>query len=334
MGELVEITKALVSPCEKLMTMVGGAIGKLYEPKHIRKMADAHAYELSTVGAAMKELSDIKTTYENGSVALFTEAGQGLMQRTQNRIALQEITKQQNIESIVDKAYELLESENDVTDDPVDQDWTRRFFNIAGDVSNSEMQEVWARILSGEIKHPGSFSMRTLETVRNISTEEAQTFQRIIPLIMHNEKVYFVLSDNDILNNFGSSFVDIMTLDECGLMDSSGTLSLNMSIRKNELRYLLSDTLIVVIRGKKEESENISFGIHTLTRAGLELFNILEHEPNKDYTIQVANHIFSYNTEKVTISVHKLVSLEKDVKGEKFQYEVAPLVSYSEETAE
>lgn len=333
MGELVEITKALVSPCEKLMSMVGGAIGKLYEPKHIKKMADAHAYELSTVGAAMRELADIKTSYENGNVALFTEDFQRLMQRTQNRMALQEITKQQNIESVVDKAYELLESESDVTDEPVDQDWTRRFFNITGEVSNSEMQEVWARILSGEIKHPGSFSIRTLETVRNISTEEAQTFQRIIPLIMHNEKVYFVLSDNDILKKFGSSFADIMTLDECGLMDSSGTLSLNMSIRKDNPRYLFSDTLTVVIRGKKEESEKINFSVHTLTRAGLELFNILEHEPNKDYTIQVANHIFSYNTEKVTISVHKLVSFEKDVNGEKFQYEVAPLVSYSEETA-
>lgn len=333
MGELVEITKALVSPCEKLMSMVGGAIGKLYEPKHIKKMADAHAYELSTVGAAMRELADIKTSYENGNVALFTEDFQRLMQRTQNRMALQEITKQQNIESVVDKAYELLESESDVTDEPVDQDWTRRFFNITGEVSNSEMQEVWARILSGEIKHPGSFSMRTLETVRNMSKEEAQAFQRIIPLIIHNGKVYFVLSDSDVLKKYGSSFTDIMALDECGLMDSSGTLSLNLSITKAEPEYLLSDTLVVVIKGKKEESEKISLGIHTLTRAGVELFNILEHEPNEDYTIQVANHIFSKNTAKVVTSVHELISLTKDDKGENFQYKGTSLVSYSEETS-
>ena len=57
MGELLEIAKVLVSPCEKLMTMVAGAIGKAYEPRHTRKMADAHAYELSTIGAAMRELA-------------------------------------------------------------------------------------------------------------------------------------------------------------------------------------------------------------------------------------------------------------------------------------
>lgn len=334
MGEFLEIAKVLVSPCEKLMTMVGQAIGKAYEPRHTRKMADAHAYELSTIGAAMREFADINTTYENGEVALFTEDFQRLMKRTENRMVLQEITKEQNIESVLDKAYELLETENDVTDEPVDQDWTRRFFNIIGDVSNSEMQEVWARILSGEIKRPGSFSMRTLETIRNISTDEAKIFQRIIPLIMFKGNVYFLLSDDDILNKYELSFADIQTLDECGLVDSRGTLSLNLSVSKDKPKYLLSDTLIIIIRGKKEESERIRIGIYTLTRAGLELFNILVHEPNQDYTFQVANHIFSSNPLKTTISVHKLVSLEKDFDANKFQYEGTPLAAYPEEIAQ
>ena len=33
----IEIIQALVSPVEKLITAVSGAIGKAYEPKHIRK---------------------------------------------------------------------------------------------------------------------------------------------------------------------------------------------------------------------------------------------------------------------------------------------------------
>ena len=336
MGEALEIAKVLVSPCEKLMNMVGSAIGKAYEPRHTRKMADAHAYELSTIGVVMREFADIKTSYENGDIALITEDFQRLMQRTENRLALQEITKQQNIENVIDKAYELLESENEnaVTNEPVDQDWTRRFFNITGDVSNSEMQEVWARILSGEIKRPGSFSMRTLETIRNISTEEAQAFQRIVPLIVHHGSVYFALSDNDTLKKYGSSFVDVMLLDECGLMDSSGTLSLNLSIGKDKPEGLLSDTLLVLIRGKDEENVKIHIGIHTLTKAGLELFKILEHEINEDYIAQVANLVFSNNATKVVTSVHKIVSLKQDAEVETFQYVGTPLVSYSEKTAQ
>lgn len=40
----VEVVKALVSPVEKLMDEVSGAIGKMYEPKHTKRMADAKAY--------------------------------------------------------------------------------------------------------------------------------------------------------------------------------------------------------------------------------------------------------------------------------------------------
>ena len=41
-----EIVQAFVSPAEKLIQAVSEAIGKAYEPKHIRQMADAKAYEL------------------------------------------------------------------------------------------------------------------------------------------------------------------------------------------------------------------------------------------------------------------------------------------------
>ena len=56
-----EIVQALVSPAEKLIEAVSGAIGKAYEPKHIRKIA----------------------------------------KRASSRLAYQEITEQQNIEAVV-----------------------------------------------------------------------------------------------------------------------------------------------------------------------------------------------------------------------------------------
>lgn len=327
MGEFLETAKVLVSPCEKLLDLVGKAIGKLYEPRHTRKMADAHAYELATIGAAMRDVADIKSTYNNGEVSLFPEDFQNLMQRTQNRIAIQEITRQQNIESVVDKAYELLENENDVADTPVDEDWTRRFFNITGDISSNEMQEIWARILSGEIKHPGSFSMRTLETIRNMRTEEAQIFQKIIPLIMYHGNVYFICADTDILKKYGVSFADIMALDDCGLMDSNNK-TVNVSINDNEPAYFQSDKFLLFINRRKPENIKISVDVYSVTRAGLELFNILVHEPNQSYTFQVANHIFTRNPLKVATSVHKLLSVEKDGDTNRLGYQPAPLVSY------
>ncbi len=82
-----EIVQALVSPAEKLIEAVSGAIGKAYEPKHIRKIA----------------------------------------KRASSRLAYQEITKQQNIEAVVDNAYEELEHAENVSSESVNSDWMFRF---------------------------------------------------------------------------------------------------------------------------------------------------------------------------------------------------------------
>lgn len=52
--EVTEFVQALVSPAEKLIDAVTGAIGKAYEPKHTRKMADAKAYELNVIAETVR----------------------------------------------------------------------------------------------------------------------------------------------------------------------------------------------------------------------------------------------------------------------------------------
>lgn len=57
-------------------------------------------------------------------------------------------------------------------------DWFIRFFDSVGNISNAEMQNLWARILAGEIHNHGTFSLRTLETLRNMNQEEAILFKK------------------------------------------------------------------------------------------------------------------------------------------------------------
>ena len=64
MGEALEIAKVMVEPATKLIGAVQSAIGRAYEPRHIRRLADAKAYEISAIGQAMREASDIPITYK------------------------------------------------------------------------------------------------------------------------------------------------------------------------------------------------------------------------------------------------------------------------------
>jgi len=114
-------------------------------------------------------------------------------ERTQNRNwIIKNKNVQKNIESITQKAALNLEGEPTVSEEPVNQDWTTRFFDYAEDISNIEMQELWGKILAGEIKQPKSYSLRTLDIIRNLSEDEARVFMKFASLAINSSGTLFI----------------------------------------------------------------------------------------------------------------------------------------------
>ena len=198
-----EVIQALVSPAEKLIEAVSGAIGRAYEPRHIRRMADAKAYELKMISDAVRNNSDVPIVYDSTGVSIDTSNFEEIAKRASSRLAYQEITKQQNIEAVADNAYQELQGTDSVSSDPVDPDWMFRFFNSVENISNVDMQKIWGRILAGEIQSPNRYSYRTLEKLRNITTEEAQLFQKVAALSLTNGNHKFLLNDDSLMNKYG-----------------------------------------------------------------------------------------------------------------------------------
>jgi len=309
MGEFLEIAKVMVQPTMKLLDMCGGAIGTMYQPRHMRKMTDAEVYRIKQLGNAISETDSLPIAYDNGEISMNTFNLEDFAKRAELRAKYQMLREQKNIESVVGKAYQELLDAPEVPSDPVDEDWTNRFFNIVKEINTEEMQHIWSKILAGEITNPGSFSMRTLETIRNITRDEAASFQRILPCVVHSGSDMFITSSNDVYEKYGISYADILQLDECGLMVSSGTLTLTQTIQEENRIFIWTDERAMISSASPEQPRKISYGIHTLTRAGKELFNILNHMPNNDYFTDFAEQIFNAN-KTATISIHKINSIE------------------------
>ena len=180
-----------VLPIDKLIDIVSNSVGKVSKPYFDRKDVDTKAYEIEKLAEARaKEMKIISTAvkenfqitggieYKDEKIAISSPKEHqvlitpSLEERTQNRINYQEAKKQLNIENVTAFAAEELRNEQPITDEPLDQDWTTRFFRIAEEVSNEEMQALWGKILAGEIKQPKTYSLRTLELLKNLSKEE------------------------------------------------------------------------------------------------------------------------------------------------------------------
>ena len=133
-----------------------------------------------------------------------------------------------NVAHAVIMAEEILSHDNQpASDETVDDDWLYAWRDHASNVSNDELQRLWAKLLAGEIKNPGTFSLRTLEFVRTLSKAEATAISQLAAFIisgivvcddttrkiMENNRVgfslFFKMGEIGILNGIQSPGVNI-----------------------------------------------------------------------------------------------------------------------------
>ena len=88
--------------------------------------------------------------------------------------------------ALLNAATALGGDEQEPPDRRVDNDWLLRWRESAGRVSSEKLQDLWGRVLAGEVKSPGSFSLRTLAFLRTLSQEEALRIEAIAPFVIDN----------------------------------------------------------------------------------------------------------------------------------------------------
>jgi Protein of unknown function (DUF2806) len=99
--------------------------------------------------------------------------------RAAERVRRQENRRQSNLESITKQAFAALPPSEQLSDEPVNEDWTSRFFRDCEDISDEQMQQIWARILAGEVARPGRFAPRTLSVTRDLTKQDANLFTKL-----------------------------------------------------------------------------------------------------------------------------------------------------------
>ena len=194
------------------------------------------------------------------------------------RIQFQEEKRQSNSALVIGQAAQEL-GDRDVQDHEVDHDWTARFFNDVQDVSSEEMQRLWAKVLAGEVERPGQFSLRTLDTLRNMSVREARLFAEASSYVAAGRMIIYT-DDMHVMGN-NLHLGNILKLAELGLIMWTPDLTYTadwlrtdreMTFHKGHLSFqgtpgALSMTKLPIVR---------------LTTVGRELFGLTEPQNDID----------------------------------------------------
>lgn len=289
----------LEEPLTKLIECVSNGIGKIYEPTHIKRIAKAKQEEIRVIGETVSQNINLPTSYENGNIYIDATSADELVKRTGNRLLYTELRKQQNIESIIGETYSQLKDKEGVTNEPVDQDWLFNFFNNAGDITDEKMQKIWGKILAGEIEKPNTYTLRTLNTLKNITSAEARLFEEVAPFICYGTGNNFLPNDSDLLEKYGITFEKLLKLEDCGLISLNGFVSIVLDGTQAAVH---TDGFVFYMKGKG------NIGVYTITECGNQILRAINNrfKNNNDFFLEFFKKAKN-NNKDVTFSAYKIV---------------------------
>ena len=227
-------------PGEKLLARlwetVDNAVCGLLSPWQIRRVGRARSAVVReqqlVLAQAEREAEDIrvgrKALTADGQLVEVTDRGAEDLPRddnaafatlaaaTQRNLLSREMHREVNVGKAVLQA--VAELENDPQEPPggrVEEDWLTRWRDSASQVSAEELQTLWGRVLAGEIKSPGTFSLRTLEFLKNLSKEDARRIEKLAPFVVDD---FVFHGAKSLLESEGVSLLEIPSYLALGLM--------------------------------------------------------------------------------------------------------------------
>lgn len=249
----------LSRPATVLIEKVSNAVGTVWEPRQIRRVAQAKADAAFILAEGEIEVTD-------------------LQRRAAQRFVEEETRNQSNMESITGQAIPQLNSDAPVEN--MADDWIANFFDKCRIVSDEDMQNLWSRILAGEANSPGSFSRKTVNMLADMDKSDAVLFANLCrfewwiggtlcPLIFDR--------GDQIYRNYGISTYSLGQLNSIGFIQI-GALGFGLSERPQRITVSYFGRP-VNITFPEATGNNLNVGDVIFTPSGVQLSRIVEATP-------------------------------------------------------
>jgi hypothetical protein len=260
----------LSKPATVLIKKISNAIGMLYQPTQIKRVARAEVE-----AEKIKALGDIEATE--------------IQQRAINRLIHTEGKKQENIESITSQATEGLD--DSAKPENVEDDWISNFFEKCGNVSDKDMQGLWSNLLAGEANKPGSYSKRTVELIATLDKSEAHLFTKLCSFSISGGDIFSLILDikDEIYSKSDITFSTLNHLESIGLIKFNNVHDFELQNLSKNVRLLYFGITIKFVL-PSETNNNLAIGSVILTQAGQQLAPICGARLNSEFVNYMLEH--------------------------------------------
>ena len=281
---------ALLSNSPTAISVVSSVVGGLFTTIFLRRNTSVAEFEKIKNGQ-FKEVADSLLKAGKMTYVEYYQASNFL-----------EVAKK------ADKYYSEIHHDNNNAN--YDFDWFVRFYEAVGNISDEVMQELWAKLLAGEVAEPSSFSLKTIDVLRNLSKKDAELFSLICSHSVMAREQNFLPHYDTYLEKHNIYYTDIMKLNEQGLIFNDSTIGFSMSISQNPTVLFWNNDLVMMIESSDVKNIEIRINTYPFTKAGQELAVLVSKSVSEENFIELAKEIANKNQE-CNLGVYKIVSLDE-----------------------
>lgn len=294
---LVEILKTLAEG--GLPQVIAGPAGKAIS-RLIAGAADIPAAWLEKHAQSIRDEKNARSTIIKtiaDAAAKTAGADPQVVDRAISRFANDLCRKQENREAVARLTVEQLRIDPPPleSEGPTD-DWMNLFQRCAEDASSDDFRIIWAKILAGEVRKPGEFSPRTLQTLTSIDADLAKLIERVMKYDLNGS-----LPNVSLEQNF--TFEERFALEDIGIIANPGQFGSNLVIKIGSDHYghVFTDQFIFRVKVPKDTA----LSCYLFTRLGRDLQKALNIEID---TISVAQSLWAANPKPSTVEFTQITA--------------------------
>lgn len=292
-NQLVQVANATGVPAT-LKTRAVNWLGRLVAGSILYPAIERARENMDTVAGRSKV--NMMLAQEVGRQAL---SDPEIMERARARFLGEHLRKQENVEGVAILALEDLRElpAPDAEPNPdTDDDWLNVFSRFAEDASSERMRTLFAKVLAGEIRKPGSFSLATMRFIAELDQDTAGAFK---------DAACYVIED--YIPKFDGRTDDLsrwLTLEDAGLITgATGTLQKQMRFDAGQTERIVGISGNLGLVARAPAGTQMTVPAMVLTKVGRELAPLVCEPDARNNLVALGEHLKSQSCEELILGL-------------------------------
>lgn len=208
-----------------------------------------------------------------------------------------------NLHRIIEKTNQIIQEKKIELGSYTKIDWINVYLENAKTSSDEYMQDVWAKVLAQELSIPGTFSYKSLDILKNMTSEDFKLFETLC--LINVDSSLFWSDAKELYNEYGLTWVKILKLQELGLIHLEKSERTYTIAQNSKLSVSYGERYIIMFNNDSGNTIDYKIAIYLFTYSAVELTKIVNAAVEENFIIKFTKLLKNKEYNGLNITLHR-----------------------------